>query len=1114
MSYNTNKEHENVRLLAESKVATNTIIDDLLELSETEKADFKEKIANSTLKRQVETIESTAKGLSDARATAKTTIDNLEYLVPEEMTNFKVKVTKAKNVDEVSIIQNSAIQRNVDNKNEINAILLANLKENTVLVIQDLSHISETEKDRFIRNINAANSSDLVELYQAQAIAIEQLAFLNYLSQNEKDTFVSSIISYSTTTVEKAKQYLEEAKTLDQQIKEKNELTTAQNEAINVISLLDYLTSAEKDDFTAEVKNAKTKVETKQISEDAIAQDDLNKKVKASHSLFIVRTAAKSFIKALAELSEEEQTTFTNQIEAAKSEDEVNKIKIYATEQDAVNRLKKTLIDSISAAKNTINQLTDLEDKERIEFLHQVDEALTINGIVTAQKDAEAKNEVNKTARLLVEAKEKVKTDIDTYPELTQEERDNFSTQIDAAGDQSEVLDIKNAVIAQNKSNEIERLLADNKLAANKVISAFEYLSNAEKSAWIAQIDSAKSNDEITKLTQGASSQNSTAKTAIDNQAFDMAKITATKVIDGLDKLNTNQKSMFKQIISYLGTNNNTIIDGNSISFGLFVRDINDIVLYQARAEATNTIYQLTRYGLEAFSKLSRNPRYYKEWTIDKDISTLEGVQQYVDSMLEKEETTQVAELLQSIKTKVTTDINALTGLSSEEKTLFVNQVRAAVDKESVDKIQETAAKQSDTNIENKIAKDLLDKQNLTKATVRSLTALSDDEKQLFITKIDEAKAVTDIDPIYADAITLDSANRAEKSLIGTKLTAKIEIDSLLYLTKEEQIAFCSQIEQAKTVDELTLVQVAADKKNTDHYNEKVAADLASAKVAAKEYISSLTNLSDEEKAAFTDVAYSSVNTVGVDNAKTQANAQNNANKKLVEANILKLVKENAEATVKSLVNLTEAVKNNYINYIISNSPTYSNVDAVLVIQARANALNTILGLTEIPQSTKNNDLNYYLTNPSYWGTHGITVEAVEAYEAQLVKQNNDLMVAKELAKSRTTAQDAINALTGLTASEKAAYNSQVANSVTEEAINQIQATAIKQDQANKDTKAAQELNNSKNVAKGYIGILSALSEVEKKEYNAKVDGSTTLEEVDKIQKLATEHNLLNKQNK
>ncbi|ELX8695849.1 hypothetical protein SLD79_002993, partial [Listeria monocytogenes] len=55
---------------------------------------------------------------------------------------------------------------------------------------------------------------------------------------------------------------------------------------------------------------------------------------------------------------------------------------------------------------------------------------------------------------------------------------------------------------------------------------------------------------------------------------------------------------------------------------------------------------------------------------------------------------------------------------------------------------------------------------------------------------------------------------------------------------------------------------------------------------------------------------------------------------------------------------------------------------------------------------------------------------------------------------------------------------------------------------------------NSKNVAKGYIGILSALSEVEKKEYNAKVDGSTTLEEVDKIQKLATEHNLLNKQNK
>ncbi|HAO6145936.1 TPA: hypothetical protein IQB31_002929, partial [Listeria monocytogenes] len=149
-----------------------------------------------------------------------------------------------------------------------------------------------------------------------------------------------------------------------------------------------------------------------------------------------------------------------------------------------------------------------------------------------------------------------------------------------------------------------------------------------------------------------------------------------------------------------------------------------------------------------------------------------------------------------------------------------------------------------------------------------------------------------------------------------------------------------------------------------------------------------------------------------------------------------------------------------------------------------------------------------------YWNYRGTTVEAVEAYEANVVKQNNDLMVAKELAKSRKTAQDAINALTGLTNSEKAAYSNQVASAVTDEEINQIQATAIKKDQTNKDTKAAQELNNSKNVAKGYIGILSALSEVEKKEYNAKVDGSTTLEEVDKIQKLATEHNLLNKQNK
>ncbi|MCN75840.1 hypothetical protein DSO10_15315, partial [Listeria monocytogenes] len=174
-----------------------------------------------------------------------------------------------------------------------------------------------------------------------------------------------------------------------------------------------------------------------------------------------------------------------------------------------------------------------------------------------------------------------------------------------------------------------------------------------------------------------------------------------------------------------------------------------------------------------------------------------------------------------------------------------------------------------------------------------------------------------------------------------------------------------------------------------------------------------------------------SLNTLGVNNAKTQADAQNKANKQLVEANILKLVQANAEATVKSLVNLSEETQNQYISYI--NSSGTSN--DVLVIQARANALNTILGLTEISKANKDSDLTVYLTDPRYWNYRGTTVEAVEAYEANVVKQNNDLMVAKELAKSIKTAQDAINALTGLTNSEKAAYSNQVASAVTDEEI-------------------------------------------------------------------------------
>ncbi|MGC2993739.1 GA module-containing protein, partial [Enterococcus faecalis] len=87
------------------------------------------------------------------------------------------------------------------------------------------------------------------------------------------------------------------------------------------------------------------------------------------------------------------------------------------------------LTESKEAAKQEINKLPNLTDEEKADFTKQVDEAKNIpvvNNIVEAAKNKDKENE----AAALAKAKEAAKQEINKLPNLTDEEKADFTKQV------------------------------------------------------------------------------------------------------------------------------------------------------------------------------------------------------------------------------------------------------------------------------------------------------------------------------------------------------------------------------------------------------------------------------------------------------------------------------------------------------------------------------------------------------------------------------------------------------------------------------------------------------------------------------------------------------------
>ncbi|BDC77739.1 LPXTG cell wall anchor domain-containing protein [Enterococcus faecalis] len=167
-------------------------------------------------------------------------------------------------------------------------------------------------------------------------------------------------------------------------------------------------------------------------------------------------------------------------------------------EEQTTDELNK----SKEAAKQEINKLPNLTEKEKSNFNKQADEAKdipTVNAIVEAAKNKDKE----KAAAALAKAKEAAKQEINELPNLSAEEKTIFVQQVDEAKDIPTV----NAIVEAAKNKDKEKAaaaLAKAKEAAKQEINELPNLSAEEKTIFVQQVDEVKDIPTVNKIVKDA----------------------------------------------------------------------------------------------------------------------------------------------------------------------------------------------------------------------------------------------------------------------------------------------------------------------------------------------------------------------------------------------------------------------------------------------------------------------------------------------------------------------------------------------------------------------------------------------------------------------------------
>ncbi|RSU08949.1 CAP domain-containing protein, partial [Vagococcus elongatus] len=411
-------------------------------------------------------------------------------------------------------------------------------------------------------------------------------------------------------------------------------------------------------------------------------------------------------------------------------------------------------------------------------------------------------------------------------------------------------------------------------------------------------------------------------------------------------------------------------------------------------------------------------------------------------------EANEQAALLQKNKNEALDELAKLTELTPSEIEGFTSAINSANDIQTVMSTLESARAQNEAN-KNAAAqeKELEEAKNEAIKQLDGLN-LKDDERQAFVDKINVAKSQDEIKTVVSDAKAVSDNNdqaTSEQQLSVAKADAKIKIGSM-NLTNEEETAFASQIDGAKTINDVKSIVEEAQK--VSDVNDAAEKELTEAKQNAIKQLD-LLNLKDSEKQSFVNQINNAVSQDEIDTIISEAKGTSDNNDQTASEQQLVDAKNDAKSKI-SAMNLKDEIKATFI----------SQVDA-------AKSISEVKAIVE---------------------------------DAQKVSDVNDA-AEKELSDAKTKAINDIKRL-NLTNDEMTRFINQVNEAQTVEKIKSIASNAKIQSDAND---AEQTLQSAKDKAIAYLKTLN-LTKDELNAYTLAVQNATSIKEIDTIKTNATNH--------
>lgn len=563
-----------------------------------------------------------------------------------------------------------------------------------------------------------------------------------------------------------------------------------------------------------------------------------------------------------------------------------------------------------------------------------------------AQATVDAKNQAEEVAMNEMNQRNEESADAENRVNRIEAEIASIQAQIDSIGDadipalEQKVEDLKQAIAKQKELiKELEAKIAVKefevaKTQAIKTINGLGYLTNAEKSNYISQVNNAGTKDTVADIVSEAKAKNETNKYT---QELAKLKQDVIKQIQSLQYLTSSQQQGYVNQI-------NAVTEKEAVQ-----PIVNAAIQKNNENKATQELKKAKEDAISEVNTMKFLSKDEKEAYIGlisgKYTTTIEQVEQLLNMAHGHND----ANELRQYKAKVKTEINALKNLSEVEKTNYDEQLDSASDEKEVDLIVSQAKSQDKQN--------LIEAKTDVKASLKELEWLSIEEVANFTKQVDNQTTMVGVSNVLSKAQKQNALNEenAAKLLAQVKKDATTEISNMKYLTAEQTTSYLDAVDNATNLKEVNNTLTEARKTNSA---AEAVAKLKEEKENGITTVNSLQNVSSHAKQGYVTRINNAKTVEAVKAIVTEAKAADAAIKELNAA------KETSKATVNGLEYLTSAQKTHYNSLInsagtikevtnIVNEAKKINTDVKTLAEAKTKVKQTIDGLKNLSASEK-----------------------------------------------------------------------------------------------------------------------------------------------------------------